>query len=62
MYAAMSIAVGHATARPAILAFARAWVWVAGAVWALVAAASAARGLRLLADRPRVTAGRGARA
>jgi hypothetical protein len=62
MYAAMSIAVGHAAARPAILAFARAWVWVAGAVWALVAAASVRRGLWLLADGPRVTAGRGARA
>jgi tellurite resistance protein TehA-like permease len=62
MYAAMSVAVGHAAARPAILAFARAWVWVAGAVWALVAAASAGRGLRLLAEGARVTAGPGARA
>jgi hypothetical protein len=58
----MSIAVGHAAARPAILAFARAWVWVAGAVWALVAAASIGRGLRLLADGPRVTTRREARA
>jgi Voltage-dependent anion channel len=62
MYAAMSVAVGHAAARPAILAFARAWVWVAGVVWALVAAASVGRGLRLLAEAPPVTAGRGARA
>jgi len=62
MYAAMSIAVGHAAARPAILAFARAWVWVAGAVWALVAAASLGRGLRLLGAGARVTAGDGARA
>jgi hypothetical protein len=62
MYAAMSFAVGHAAARPAILAFARAWVWVAGAVWALVAAACVGRGLRLVAEGPGVTAGRGARA
>jgi Voltage-dependent anion channel len=62
MYAAMSIAVGHAAARPAILAFARAWVWVAGAVWALVAAASVGRGLRLLAGGLRMTAEREARA
>jgi Voltage-dependent anion channel len=62
MYAAMSFAVGHAAARPAILAFARAWVWVAGAVWAFVAAACVGRGLRLAAEGPRVTAGGGARA
>jgi tellurite resistance protein TehA-like permease len=62
MYAAMSFAVGQAAARPAVLAFARAWVWVAGAVWALVAAGSVASGLRLLGTAPRVTAERGARA
>jgi hypothetical protein len=62
MDAAMSVAVGHAAARPAILAFARGRVRLAGAVWALVAAASAGRGLRLLAAGPRVTAERGARA
>jgi hypothetical protein len=54
MYAAMSFAVGHAAARPAILAFARGWVWVAGAVWALVAAGSVAGGVRLLAAGPRL--------
>jgi hypothetical protein len=64
MYAAMSFVVGHAAARPAILAFARAWVWVAGVVWALVAVASLACGLRLLAGGAGagVTAGRGAEA
>jgi tellurite resistance protein TehA-like permease len=62
MYAAMSFAVGHAAARPAVLAFARAWVWVAAAVWALVAAGSVARGLRLLGAAPSVTAEREVRA
>jgi hypothetical protein len=62
MYAAMSFAVGHAASRPAILAFARTWVWVAGAVWAIVAAVGVGGGLRLLADGSGVTAGREARA
>jgi Voltage-dependent anion channel len=62
MYAAMSFAVGQAAARPAVLAFARAWIWVAGAVWALVAAGSLVSALRLLGAAPQVTAERGARA
>jgi tellurite resistance protein TehA-like permease len=40
MYAAMSFAVGDATARPWIVTLARRWTWVAVAVWAAVAAAS----------------------
>jgi tellurite resistance protein TehA-like permease len=58
MYAAMSFAVGHAAGRPAIISFARGWTWVAGAVWALVAAASVAGGVRMLAAAPQVRSGR----
>jgi tellurite resistance protein TehA-like permease len=46
MYAAMSRAVGDAVHAPALVAFARAWTWVAVAVWALVAVASVRRGVR----------------
>jgi len=45
-----------------VLAFARGWIWVAGAVWALVAAGSLVSALRLLGAAPQVTAERGARA
>jgi tellurite resistance protein TehA-like permease len=53
MYAAMSHVVGHAAARPAIVAFARAWTWAAVAVWAIVALASARRAATLLAGARR---------
>jgi tellurite resistance protein TehA-like permease len=54
MYAAMSRAVGDTAHAPAIVAFARAWTWVAVAVWGLVVLASVSRGVRARApDRAR---------
>ncbi len=47
MYAACSFVVGAAVGAPAIADFARAWVWVALAVWLLVFAAMLRRGARL---------------
>jgi tellurite resistance protein TehA-like permease len=43
MYAACSFAVGATAGAPAITDFARAWTWVAVAVWLLVAAAMVMR-------------------
>lgn len=46
MYAAMSFALGRVLDSPALIDFARVWVWVAFAVWALVAIASLHRALQ----------------
>jgi hypothetical protein len=43
MYAACSFAVGAAVSAPAISRFARVWVWVAVALWLVVAAATVRR-------------------
>lgn len=48
MYAAMSFALGQVLDSPALVDFARLWVWVAVAVWALVAIAS----LRRVSEQP----------
>ncbi len=48
MYAVMSFAVGGAAGSDGILAFARAWTWVAVAVWAVVFTATAMRAADLL--------------
>jgi len=37
MYAAMSVTVGRALPSPALLSFARVWIWAAVATWAIVA-------------------------
>jgi tellurite resistance protein TehA-like permease len=49
MYAAMSFVLGQALESTALVDFARVWVWVALAVWALVAIGSLRRVGRLLA-------------
>jgi tellurite resistance protein TehA-like permease len=46
MYAACSFMVGHTARADAITSFARAWVWVAVAVWAAVFAAMLGRAVR----------------
>jgi len=48
MYAACSFAVGQAAHASAITSFARAWVWVALAVWLIVFAAMLRRGLHVV--------------
>lgn len=53
MYAAAAFAVGAAEGHAWMTDFARAWVWVAVAVWAVIALATCARGIALLAG-PRV--------
>ena len=50
MYAAMSYVVGEEQGRGVLVSFARGWTVVAVAVWVVVAAATARRALRLLAD------------
>lgn len=45
MYAACSFAVGDAVRAPAIIDFARAWLWVAVGVWLLVALGALKRGV-----------------
>ena len=53
MYAAMSFAVGRIGDVGWMVDFARAWTWVAVAVWAVVLTATALRGLDLVrAARP----------
>jgi tellurite resistance protein TehA-like permease len=58
MYAAMSFALGRSLGSGALVGFARVWVWVALAVWALVAIGSLGRGWTMLrpsaggAERP----------
>jgi hypothetical protein len=52
MYAAGSFAVGSAARNDAITRYARAWVWVAFAVWALVSAATLRRGWWLVRAAP----------
>jgi hypothetical protein len=51
MYAACSFVVGGAVPAAGIASFARFWVWVAFAVWLVVAAGAIARGLGALTSR-----------
>lgn len=53
MYAAASFAVGSAVSSDAVTRYARAWVWVALAVWALVSAGTLRRGWWLVRGAPR---------
>ncbi len=57
MYAACSFVVGTVAHAGAITSFARVWVWVALAVWAVVFAAMIRRALDLGLGRPRTPAG-----
>jgi tellurite resistance protein TehA-like permease len=56
MYAACSFAVGQAARASAITSFARAWVWVALAVWAAVLAAMIRRAVAVVHGQQRPTA------
>ena len=51
MYAACSFAVGQAAHASALTSFARAWVWVALAVWLIVFAAMLRRGMQVVGGK-----------